>query len=95
MIAQIARRTFSSRSAIRAPPAPSSIALSINQTSATSSASIGRVAMLPKGISEAPAASGVRTAATVPAAADNDLLQVGSVSSQGDATKVSRIGEEL
>ncbi|EPQ31594.1 uncharacterized protein PFL1_00927 [Pseudozyma flocculosa PF-1] len=101
MIAQLARRTFSSRSAIRAPPAPSSVPLSMAPGPARSSATTGRVAMMPRAAAENQqlpgTSSGVSTSAAPASKAESheDLFQVGRISSHRDASTVSRLGETM
>ena len=92
MNAFVVRRAFSSRSAIRAPPAPSSSTLPLSATAARSAARPGRVAMLPKASepNTAPASvSHVSTTATM----QDVFPQVGSISVPGEQPNVLRVGE--
>ncbi|KAJ1032547.1 hypothetical protein NDA16_000570 [Ustilago loliicola] len=96
MNAFIIRRAFSSRSAIRAPPAPSSSTLPLASATTFSATRPGRVAILPKASEPASAAStgsaNVSTAATSNAAQDI-FPKVGSISVLGERPNVLRIGE--
>ncbi|CCF54815.1 hypothetical protein NDA11_006196 [Ustilago hordei] len=92
------RRAFSSRSAIRAPPSPSSSTLPL--VSAASAASTfsatrpGRVAMLPKS-SESTSVQSTGSANVSTAATSNaDIFpEVGSISVPGEQPNVLRLGE--
>ncbi|KAN0061439.1 hypothetical protein ACQY0O_006286 [Thecaphora frezii] len=103
MVAQLVRRAFSSRSAIRAPPAPSSATLSRASSLPHSSVVRGRVAMMPRTPSESAqqlpgTSSNVSTAAnagTVRMESQEEIIRVGSVSSHRDASTVSRMAEDL
>ncbi|KAJ9477671.1 putative fungal zinc cluster transcription factor [Pseudozyma hubeiensis] len=85
----LARRAFSSRSAIRAPPAPSSTVMA---SAVRSTVRPGRVAMLPKAAepTSPPASAGVSTAAT---SSPDVFPQVGSISVPGEQPNVIRTGE--
>ncbi|SNX82417.1 uncharacterized protein MEPE_01123 [Melanopsichium pennsylvanicum] len=93
MAAAIIRRAFTTRSAIRAPPAPASSTLPLSTSAATFSAvSPRRVAMLPK------ASEPNATPASVSHVSTNALFQdvfpqVGSISVPGEQPNVMRLGE--
>ncbi|CDR99572.1 hypothetical protein [Sporisorium scitamineum] len=75
----IARRAFSSRSAIRAPPAPSSAVPMDSAPRTARTARAGRVAMLPK--------------ASEPVAAPASVSRPGSISTALEQPNVLRIGD--
>ncbi|PWN47156.1 hypothetical protein IE53DRAFT_390700 [Violaceomyces palustris] len=94
MINHIARRTFTTRSAIRAPPAPT---ISINLASSGLRPSAGRrVAMLPKASSDPTPPLTVSSLINKNNEDPQDeIIQVGNVSSNGDGSKVVRIGDSI
>ncbi|KAF6767360.1 hypothetical protein PSEUBRA_004249 [Kalmanozyma brasiliensis GHG001] len=89
----IFRRAFTSRSAIRAPPAPSS-SLPISAAH-RSIARAGRVAMLPKASESSAIAASASPASTFATSASeqNVLPEVGSISVPGEQPNVLRVGE--
>ncbi|ETS61114.1 hypothetical protein PaG_05062 [Moesziomyces aphidis] len=93
----IIRRAFSSRSAIRAPPAPSSSTLPLASAPRSSVVRPGRVAMLPKTAEPASVSGPVShvstTAQSFDATSQDVFPQVGSVSVPGEEPKVLRVGE--
>ncbi|PWZ01092.1 hypothetical protein BCV70DRAFT_199455 [Testicularia cyperi] len=95
MLGQLVRRSFSSRSAIRAPPAPSSTTMSFANNAPRTAVREGRVAMLPKASEPRPLPSTVSHASTTSAAATGpsteEIFEVGSVSVPGDEPKVLRV----
>ncbi|SPO22662.1 uncharacterized protein UTRI_01340 [Ustilago trichophora] len=93
MTASIIRRAFSSRSAIRAPPAPTSSTLPL-ATAPRSIVRPGRVAMLPKASEPTSSSSSVSHVSTAAASYSQDVFpQVGSISVPGEQPNVLRVGE--
>lgn len=94
MNAFVVRRAFSSRSAIRAPPAPSSSTLPLKSAASFSATRPGRVAMLPKASEPASAPSTGSASVSTAAASSADIFpQVGSISVPGEQPNVLRVGE--
>ncbi|CBQ70455.1 conserved hypothetical protein [Sporisorium reilianum SRZ2] len=87
----LARRAFSSRSAIRAPPAPSS---AVPMAAAPRTARAGRVAMLPTKASEPAAAPASVSHVSTSAPLAHDVFpQPGTVSTALEHANVLRVGE--
>ncbi|SPC61071.1 uncharacterized protein UHOD_01588 [Ustilago sp. UG-2017b] len=89
------RRAFSSRSAIRAPPAPSSSTLPLASAASTFSATRpGRVAMLPKSSESTSVQSTGSANVSIAATSNADIFpEVGSISVPGEQPNVLRLGE--
>ncbi|TKY85023.1 hypothetical protein EX895_006103 [Sporisorium graminicola] len=86
----VARRAFSSRSAIRAPPAPSS---AVPMAAAPRTARAGRVAMLPKASEPVAAPASVSHVSTSAPLSQEVYPQPGSISTALEQPNVLRVGE--
>ncbi|CDU24600.1 uncharacterized protein SPSC_04101 [Sporisorium scitamineum] len=89
----IARRAFSSRSAIRAPPAPSSAVPMDSAPRTARTARAGRVAMLPKASEPVAAPASVSRVSTSAPLSQDVFPQPGSISTALEQPNVLRIGD--